>query len=64
MLDNHLYNLVEQLAQENKSLWRISDEYQKDAEGCAACQDFWSKMIAEKEQHIADLTQLLKGHLS
>ncbi|MCI0620026.1 hypothetical protein L0Y40_03305 [Candidatus Wolfebacteria bacterium] len=63
MLDNNTYNLIEQLAQEHKSLWRIKDEYMKDAEGHADCQTFWKKMEQDKEEHIRDLTKLVKEHL-
>lgn len=64
MLDNHLYNLMLQLTQENKALWRIQNHYTKDASNCMSCQKFWKKMKIDKEEHIKDLTQLLKDHLS
>jgi hypothetical protein len=63
MYDNNTYNLMEQLAQEHKSLWRIKDEYMKDAEGNADCQTFWKKLEVDKETHITELTALLKKHL-
>jgi hypothetical protein len=63
MYDNNTYNLIEQLAQEHKSLWRIKDEYMKDAEGHDDCQVFWKKMEADKEAHIKEISALLKKHL-
>ncbi|MDP4010352.1 MAG: hypothetical protein Q8P37_00625 [Candidatus Spechtbacteria bacterium] len=64
MLENHIYNLHHQLVQENKSLWRIKNHYLEDAGDCAKCQEFWKKMEADKEEHITELTQLIKEHLS
>jgi len=63
MFDNHSYNLMNQLVQEHKSLWRIKNDYLEDAEGCAECVEFWEKMVADKEEHVAELTALIKDHL-
>jgi len=63
MLKNHEYNLLLQLAQEHKSLWRIKNEYLKDAGGCEECKKFWEKMEKDKEDHIKELTGLIKKHL-
>jgi len=53
---------MNQCVQEHKSLWRIRDEYIKDAkEGHA---EFWQKMVKDKEEHIAELTELIKAELS
>lgn len=44
MLDNHVYNLLEQLSQEHKSLYRIKNIYTKDdAAECEECVAFWEK---------------------
>lgn len=63
MLENHLYNLVAQLYQEHKSLWRIKKMYKKDARGCKECQQFWKKMEQDKLDHVKELKGLLKKHL-
>lgn len=63
MLNNHIYNLLLQMTEEHKSLWRIKNEYLKDAEGCEECVAFWKKMAEEKENHIAELHKLIKNHL-
>lgn len=63
MLENHVYNLLLQLAEEHKSLWRIKDEYLKDAGDCVDCQAAWKKLEVDKEAHVAELTALVKKHL-
>jgi len=63
-MDNHLYNLIEQTANEHKSLWRIKDEYKKDAGACEECLAFWNKMEKDKKDHISELKELLKKHLA
>lgn len=63
MLDNHVYNLMLQLVQENKSLWRVKNEYKKDSGGCEECKKFWQKMEKDKENHVRELTALLTNHL-
>ena len=52
-----------QLVQENKSLWRIKNEYLKDAGDCDDCKDFWKKMKTDKENFLQELTELVKKHL-
>ena len=61
-MENHVHNLVTQLAQENKSLWRIKNSYLEDAGDCGECKVFWEKMIVDKEEHIEELSALLKTH--
>ena len=63
MLDNHIYNLMLQFVQEHKSLWRIKNEYKKDAGGCPDCKTFWEKMEQDKENHVNELTEIIKNHL-
>ncbi len=62
MLDNHVYNLVCQLAQEHKSLWRIKQQYKEDSGSCDDCAAFWEDMQKDKEQHIERILNLLKDH--
>jgi len=52
-----------QLTEENKSLWRIKDEYLKDAEGDVESVAFWKKMEKDKEEHTAELMALIKKHV-
>ena len=63
MLENHLYNLMEQIVEESKSLWRIKNTYKKDAVGCNSCKAFWDKLEKEKEDHSKELQELIKTHL-
>lgn len=63
MKDNHFYNLMNQMVQEHKSLWRIKNEYKKDAGDCGDCEKFWQKLEEEKESHAKELEELVKKHL-
>lgn len=63
MFDNHLYNLMNQLVQEHKSLWRIKNDYQNDSGDCEECQKFWKKMEKDKEDHIKELKNLIAKHM-
>ena len=63
MLKNHTYNLLLQLTQENKTLWRIKNEYEKDSDGCGDCIAFWKKLEKDKEDHVNELQGLIKKHL-
>ncbi len=64
MFDNNLYNLMNQLVEEHKSLWRIRDEYLEDAEGDVEALDFWNRMIEDKGAEIVALTELVQARLS
>lgn len=64
MLDNHLYNLMQQCVAEHKSLWRIKNDYPGDSADCGGCSDFWQKMIKDKEDHIEELLKMIKEHLA
>lgn len=63
MLDNNMYNLMEQMVEESQSLWRIKHHYKKDAADCPECRKFWENLEKDKEQHIADLEELVRHHL-
>jgi len=52
MMDNHLFNLMNQMTQEHKSLWRIKKQYLEDASDCQQCQEMWQKLAEDKEAHI------------
>jgi hypothetical protein len=63
MLDNNLYNLMAQLVEEHKSLYRIKCMYITDAKKCKECQQFWKRLEDDKECHIQDLLCLIQNHL-
>ena len=63
MLDNNTYNIMAQLTEENQSLWRIKRNYIPDAKECKECEEYWKKLVQDKEEHIKDLTGLLNSHM-
>lgn len=62
-MNNSIYNLVNQLTQENKSLWRIKKNYAKDAGTNKELKAFWAKMAKDKEAHIKELQALIAKHM-
>jgi len=62
-MDNHIYNLMTQMTIEQKSLWRIKKNY---LEECSSEEErvFWKNLVADKENHIKDLKELIKGALT
>lgn len=63
MMDNTTYNLMKQLVQEHKSLWRLQQDYELDAKGNPDVEVLWSELAAQKEATIQKLTAELKKHL-
>jgi len=63
MLDNHIYNLMAQIVQESKSLWRIKNEYKRDAEGCAMCHSLMADLERQKEDNLRRMEVILRDHL-
>ncbi len=53
-----------QMTEEHKSLWRIKNEYLKDSEGNDSSLDFWKRLAEDKENHIKELTSLIKTELN
>jgi hypothetical protein len=62
MENNNMYNLMNQMTQESKSLWRIKKLYAKDAK-TKASKDFWSRLTKDKEAHLKELRALIKAEL-
>lgn len=62
-MDNHAYNLMRQLVQEQTSLWRIKNEYLTDSSTCDECKELWGKLAKDKESHVEELQELVKEHL-
>lgn len=48
-----------QLVQEQKSLWRIKDDYMKDAGKDKELKSFWAEIATEKELLIEDLKSVI-----
>ena len=65
MLNDHTFDILNQLSQESKSLWRIQNEYLPNAkeEDHDECVAFWERMIEDKQEHIEELSKLLDGEL-
>lgn len=63
MNNNHLYNLMTQLTQEAKSLWRIEKHYLNEAE-TEEERVLWKNMVQEKQNHIRDIKELIKKDLT
>jgi hypothetical protein len=63
MKNNNVYNLMTQLVQEQKSLWRIKNDYIKDASKDKELKQFWTEIAAEKELLIEDLQAVIKVEL-
>ena len=62
MLRNNLFNLMNQLVEESKSLWRIKNEYSSEAVGSDDIMNQWKKMEAEKIANIEALKNLIKKY--
>lgn len=64
MLENHIYNLMLQMVQENKSLWRIKNKYLTDSADCPDCQAFYEKLAQQKEAIITELYALIQTEIN
>lgn len=62
MEKNNLYNLMHQLTQESKSLWRIKNNYLSEARSEEE-KTFWKNLEQDKEKHIVDLRELIKKEI-
>jgi len=62
MENNNSYNLLNQLTQESKSLWRIKNVYMAEAE-TDELKEFWNTLALQKEQTIAELKKFIKESL-
>lgn len=62
-MDNHLYNLMIQAVEEQKSLWRIKKHY-VDESSAEEEKVFWKQLIQEKENHVKDLIGLIKRSMT
>jgi len=63
MFNNNLYNLMMQATVEHLSLWRIKKDYLKDAKKSSTIKKFWTKIAAQKENHLKELKSLIKREL-
>lgn len=63
MLDNNTYDLMEQLLIENKSLWRIKNNYKNDSLKDEEDIQLWNLIEKDKEEIVKLLTEKLREHL-
>ncbi|NTV22059.1 MAG: hypothetical protein HGB03_00640 [Candidatus Yonathbacteria bacterium] len=63
MLDNNAYNIMRQIVEEHTSLWRIKDDYLKDAQSDETLVAVWNQIAEEKESDIAKLVAELKERI-
>ena len=63
MKNNNLYNMMHQLTQEQKSLWRLEGAYTTDAENNPELKNFWATLAEEKKKHIADLAEMINKEI-
>jgi len=61
-MKNHIYNLYSQLVQDRRSIYRIQKFYLKDSKGCKKCQEFWKKLLKQKEAETKEILELIKVH--
>lgn len=64
MLDNHAYNLMSQIVEDHRSLWRIRDTYENDSGECRQCREMWKRLADSREAELNEMIDLLKAHLS
>ena len=63
MLDNNTYDLMEQLLIENKRLWRIKNNYKKDAALDNEAKQLWNIIEKDKEELVQMLSEKLRERL-
>jgi len=56
-MNNHDFNIINQLVQEQKSLWRIENHYIEEARDEEE-KAFWEHMRDEKKKHITTLKEM------
>ncbi len=61
-MNNHDFNIINQLVQEQKSLWRIENHYITEAKSKEE-QAFWKKLKTQKNKTIAELQAMAKKAL-
>lgn len=61
-MNNHDFNIINQMVQEQKSLWRIENHYIAEAKDKDELK-FWKKMKTQKTKAIAELSAMAKKAL-
>ena len=63
MLDNHVYNLMSQIVEDHRSLWRMRDLYENNSGECAECRELWRGMASSREAELKNMIEILRRHL-
>jgi hypothetical protein len=63
MYDINTYNLMTQLAEEQRSLWRVRQMFKSKAVGCDDCGRFWERLERQNEENVKLLEGILKGRM-
>ena len=61
-MNNYDFNLINQLNQEQKSLWRIENHYINEARDDEE-KAFWEDLRDDKQSHIAKLMEMVKKYM-
>ena len=62
MLRNNIFNMMNQLVQESKSVWRIKNQYMQEAVGSDDVMATWKEIEKTKEEQIVKLQALIKKY--
>lgn len=62
MIRNNAFNLMNQLVQESKSVWRIKNEYMQEAVGSEDIMAIWKEMEKTKDEQIVKLQTLIQKY--
>jgi hypothetical protein len=63
MLQNIHYDIVEEISNISKSLYRINT-YIKDSKQCESCKQLWQNIKQEQEKELSMLVDEFKKHAS
>lgn len=58
-MNNHDFNIMNQLLQEQKSLWRIEELYLPEADN-KEDKKLWTKLRNQKRKNVAELSEMAK----
>ena len=63
-MKNHNYNLVTELSEQLRGLWRF-EQYVKDAQdsGCQECARIWQELKSEKQSLVERLRKEVENHV-
>lgn len=60
ILRNNVFNLMNQMVQESKSVWRIKNQYMQEAIGNDELMALWKKLESDKEAAVEEMQKILK----